>query len=220
MKNKLLLFIIIASIASCAPTRFVKPLAAKQQAVNLSLGGPLFEFHEATIPMPFLTATYGYGIDSTLTGFGSLNVTSALYGNLQLELGVTKRLLKQNGSLPGVSVNPVANIIYRNKDAFKFYPQVDVNAYWDHNHGRNFFYAGVCNWFELAGKKAHDEKQTNHWFISPLIGETFVRRKWNYSIEAKVLAPNVSSANNVVGYKTPFKGHGALGIYFGVTRKF
>jgi hypothetical protein len=220
MKHTFFMCVLIATIVSCAPSRFVKPLNAKQQAVNLSLGGPLFEFHNATIPMPLLSATYGYGIDSSLTGFGSLNITSALYGNLQLELGVTKRLLKQNGNIPGISINPVANIIYRNKDAFKLYPQLDVNAYWDHNKGRNFFYAGINNWFELAGKKAYGEKQTNHWFISPMIGETFVRRKWNYNVELKVLAPNVSSKNNVVGYKTPFNGHGALGIYFGVTRKF
>jgi hypothetical protein len=64
------LFFHILIFYSCAPTRFVKPLDKKQQAVNLSLGGPLIGYSGLTIPMPFLTATYGYGIDSTLTGFG------------------------------------------------------------------------------------------------------------------------------------------------------
>ncbi len=220
MKKLLYPLFIILAICSCAPTRFVKPLDKGQKAVNLSLGGPLIDYSDLTIPMPFLTATYGYGINNTLTGFGSLNITSALYGNLQLELGATKRLLKQNGSIPAISVNPVANIIYRNKDAFKFYPQLDVNAYWDYNKGRNFFYVGLSNWFELESKRAFDEDQTHHWLLSPLIGETFVRRKWNYNIEAKVIAPNFSSAKGTVDYKTPFGNHGALGIYFGVTRKF
>jgi hypothetical protein len=210
---------VICLIWSCAPTRFVKPLDKNQQAVNVSLGGPVIEFGDLPIPMPFITATYGYGIDSSLTGFASLNVTSALYGNFQSELGVTKRLWKQNGRLPGVSVNPVANIIYRNKSAAKFYPQIDVNAYWDHNRGRNFFYAGLSNWFELESKKAFEEKQQNRWLVTPMIGETFVRRKWNYNIEAKVIAPNISN-EGVVEYKTPLGNNGAFGIYFGITRKF
>jgi hypothetical protein len=212
--------IAICLICSCAPTRFVKPLDKGQKAVNLSLGGPIINYHDLPIPMPFLTATYGYGIDSSLTGFGSLNITSALYGNLQLELGATKRLLKQKGRIPGISINPVANIIYRSKDAAKFYPELDVNAYWDYNKGRNFFYVGISNWFELESKRAFEQKQPNHWLVTPLIGETFVRRKWNYNIEAKIIAPNVSTAKGVVEYKTPYGKHGAFGIYFGLTRKF
>jgi hypothetical protein len=211
--------LIILSIVSCAPTRFVKPLAKKQQAVNLSLGGALISYSKLTIPMPFVTATYGYGIDSTLTGFGSLNVTSLVYGNLQAELGVTKQLLQQKGAWPGVSVNPVANIIYR-KDASKFYPQLDVNLFWDHNHKRNFFYVGVSNWFELAGKRVYDQMQEHHWLFSPMIGETFVRRKWNYNIELKAIAPNIANNTSIVDYKTPFGTHGAFAIYIGCTRKF
>ena len=211
--------LLICFMYSCAPTRFVKPLNQDQQAVNLSLGGPLIDYSDLPVPMPFLTATYGYGIDSSLTAFGSVNITSAIYGNLQLELGATKRLLKQNKNFPAISLNPVANIIYRNKDAFKFYPQLDINAYWDHNRGRNFFYIGISNWFELKSKRAFEEEQPNQWFITPLIGETFVRRKWNYTIEAKAIAPNVSNIG-VVDYKSPFGDHGALGIYFSITRKF
>ena len=211
--------LIILTIASCAPTRFVKPLAKKQQAVNLSLGGALIDYSDLTIPMPFITATYGYGIDSTLTGFGSLNITSLVYGNAQVELGLTKQLLQQKGARPGISVNPVANIIYR-KGASKLYPEIDINAFWDYNHNRNFFYVGVSNWFELSGKRAFDQKQEHRWLFTPMIGQTFVRRKWNYNIELKVIAPNIANNTSTVDYKTPFGSHGAFGVYLGCTRKF
>ncbi|MBK9319173.1 MAG: hypothetical protein IPM91_10340 [Bacteroidetes bacterium] len=49
-------------ISSCAPQRFVKPLEKQQQAVNASLGGVLFDYNGTTIPMPFLTLAYGYGL--------------------------------------------------------------------------------------------------------------------------------------------------------------
>jgi hypothetical protein len=216
----LFLFAFVAALGSCAPSRFVKPLEAKQQAVNLSLGGALIEYSGLTIPMPLVTATYGYGLDSTLTGFASLHLTSALYGNLQTEFGVTKRILQQKGKLPAVSISPVANIIYRNKNAAKFYPQADVNAYWDFNQHRNYFYVGLSSWFELSGKRAFDEEQPHHWLFSPLVGQTFSRKKWDFTIEAKVIAPNVPDDKMVVDYKTPFSKHGAFGIYFAYTRKF
>ncbi len=79
-KISVISFLITIYISSCAPACFVKPLADKQKAVNLSVGGPLFKYSDLVVPMPLLTATYGYGIDSTLTGFGALNITSALYG--------------------------------------------------------------------------------------------------------------------------------------------
>jgi hypothetical protein len=143
-----------------------------------------------------------------------------VYGNAQVELGLTKQLLQQKGTRPGISINPVANIIYRNKNASKFYPQLDVNAFWDHNKKRNFFYVGVSNWFELSGKRAFEQKQEHRWLFTPMIGETFVRRKWNYNIEMKMIAPNIANNTSTVEYKTPFGTHGAFGIYIGCTRKF
>jgi hypothetical protein len=207
-------------MSSCAPSRFVKPLNKKEQAINVALGGPLFAYNELVIPMPFLSATYGYGIDSTLTGFGGINFTSAFYGNVQIELGVTKNILKQSGAVPALSITPVANIIYRNKEAKKFYPQLDTNAYWEFNQKRNFLYAGISNWFELESKKEYDQEQTNYWLISPLIGQIFVRRKWDFTIEAKFIAPNITYESNVVDYKSPLGKRSAFGIYFGYTRKF
>ena len=220
MLKKIALFICCICIFSCAPSHFIKPLEKKQHAANVSLGGPLIKFGTATIPIPFITATYGYGIDSTFTGFASLNVTSALYGNLQMELGATKQLLKQKGYFPALSFNPVINFIYHDSKSYKFYPQLDINAFWEYGKHKNFIYVGVDNWFELSQKKAYDLKQQNHWFVSPMIGHSFSGKKWNFNIEAKVIAPNLSNEKLVVDYQTPFRDNGAFGIYLGYTRKF
>ena len=173
-----------------------------------------------TIPMPLLTAAYGYGVDSTLTAFGGVNITSAIYGNVQVDLGVTKQILMQKGFLPAISITPVANLIYRNKEAKKFYPQLDLNAFWEFNNHRNYAYAGISNWFELAGTKAHDQDQEQHWLWSPQVGQTFTRKKWDLTIEAKVIAPHIYYQSNVVDYKSPFGNNGAFGVYIGYTRKF
>ena len=213
-------YLSIAILSSCSPIKYIKPLDKNQQAATLFLGGPLIKYGSATIPVPFLSANYGYGIDSTLTGFATLNVTSALFGNFQAELGATKQVLKQNNYLPAVSITPVANIIYRNKDAYKFYPQLSVNAFWEYGKRKNIVYIGLDNWFELAQKRAHDVKQPNHWIFMPSIGHSIVGKKWNFNIEAKIIAPNLSNEKLVVDYQTPLKNKGALGIYFGCTHKF
>lgn len=83
MYKSFLVIIYVGFFSACAPVRYVKPLVKNQHAANLSIGGPLIKMKKSTIPIPFLTANYGYGIDSTLTGFVSVNITSAIYGNLQ-----------------------------------------------------------------------------------------------------------------------------------------
>ncbi len=213
-------YLFISALSSCSPIKFIKPLEKNQNAAGVSLGGALIKYGTATIPIPFLTADYGYGIDSTLTGFGSFNITSALFGNFQLELGAAKQLLKQNNYFPAVSITPSVNIIYRNTDAYKFYPQLAFNAFWEYGKHKNFVYISADNWFELAQKRAHELKQPNHWIFMPTIGHSFTGKKWNFNIEAKIIAPNLSNQNLVVEYQTPLKKRGALGIFLGYTRKF
>ena len=218
--NYTLLVILSLFIVSCAPSRFIKPLNKKQHAASISLGGPLIQYGNYTIPVPFLAANYGYGIDSTLTGFAGMNVTSALFGNAQLELGITKQLLKQHTYLPAISVTPQLNSIYRDRNSYKFYPQLDLNAFWEYGKRKNYFYVGISNWFELSKTRTLGESQPNHIIFMPIAGHTFTTKKWNFNLEVKVIAPNLSNDNIVVDYKTPLKSKGAFGLYFGVTRRF
>lgn len=207
---------------ACAPARFVKPLAAGQQAVSVSLGGPLINHSNATIPLPLLTAAYGYGLTPTLTGFGAVNITSALYGNAQVELGLTKQVLQPRGWVPGFSFSPAATIIYRNPDVHKLYPTLDLYAYWNYGvAGRHYAYAGLSNWFELRGTRTFDQPVAAHWLPSPLVGTVLGSGggRWAYTLEVKVLAPNLANNFNVADYRTPFGTRGALGFYFGLTRK-
>ncbi|MCX6274771.1 MAG: hypothetical protein NTV09_06155 [Bacteroidetes bacterium] len=220
MSLRWLLIICSCILGSCAPMRFVKPLEKKQQAANISLGGELIKYNSLTIPVPFLTANYGYGIDSSLTGFASLNITSALFGNFHLGLGATKQLLKQNGYCPAFSVAPAFDFIYRNKNAVKFYPQLAVNAFWEYGKKNNLVYLGIDNWFELASKRAYGQKQENHWIFMPALGHSFCGKKGSFNTEVRVIAPNLSNEKLVVEYQTPLKTHGAFGVYIGYTRKF
>jgi len=224
MRRPLWYFIIFLGVLlvfeSCAPSRFIKPLDEGESAVNLTLGGPMIEYGDASIPIPFVTATYGYGIDSSLTAFSSFNITSALYGNFQMEFGVVKQLAKQNRYWPAISISPVINIIYRDLSNYKIHPQFNVIGFWEYGKRDNFFYLGIDNWFELSNTRAFDLEQSNHWFLSPLIGHVLNGNQWTFNFEIKLIAPYLSNEKIVVDYISPVKNKGALGIYFGITRKF
>jgi len=200
--------------------RFVKPLDKKQHAASVDAGGELIKYNSSTIPIPFVSASYGYGIDSSLTGFATLNITSALFGNFQFDLGATKQFIKQKHFYPGISVSPAFEFIYRNKNAVKFYPQLAVNAFWEYGKKKNLVYFGIDNWFELASKRAYGEKQKNHWFCMPALGHSFCGKKGSFTTEVRVIAPNISNEKLVVEYQTPFGTHGAFGVYIGYNRKF
>lgn len=205
---------------ACAPQRFVKPLEKQEQALNASFGGVLFDYEGTSIPMPFLTVAYAYGLDDALTGFGALNLTSALYGNFQMELGLTGQLLQQQQYRPAISVTPVVNIMYRNSDARKVYPQLALNTFWEYGKHKDLFYLSIDNWLELSSVKAGEEKQKNRILFMPGLGHSFQRRKHCFNAELKIIAPDRSNEGLVIDYTTPLGKHGAFAVFFGYTLKF
>lgn len=208
-------------LGACSSSRFVKPLNKGERAATASFGGPVIKQFGAAIPMPFITVGGGYGIDSSLTAHAAFNLTSALFGNLQLELGCTKNLLKQKNKMPGISIAPQINIISHFKPVvINFYPQLDVNAYWEYGAKKNLFYFGILNWVELKSTKAHQLKQDNRWIFAPQIGHTFKGKSIHYNLELKYIAPFTRNDYIVVDYVSPTKGKGALGLYFGLTKVF
>jgi hypothetical protein len=210
----------ILLICSCAPTRVVKPLQKGQTNVSASLGGPLIAFKGTTIPIPLSSISAAYGIKEDLTGFAGLHTTALAFGVIQTDLGVTKNILNQKGWVPGISVSPSATLMFDTwEHHFKLYPDIDINAYWNYRQKQNYVYAGMFNWFELASTRAFNEPQPNHWIPGFYIGHTWSRKIMEYTLEAKYLEPFTSNKNLVVEYKS-FGNAGAVGLYFGITRKF
>lgn len=204
----------------CAPSRFVKPLAKNQDALALNLGGPLIHYGKAVTPLPLTSLMYGRGLGNSTTAFGSLHLTSALFGNFQTDLGICQRLYKNDSLTFGITINPAINMVYDKWEGnFRAWPQLDLNIYKDIIREKGFVYLGLTNWFELSSKKAHNEAQSNHLLINPHVGLTYNPKKWSYSIECKFLEMNRRNVPNVVDY-VGIKQRGAVGIYLNVMRKF
>lgn len=207
-------------MGSCTTARYVRPVEKGKTVATAAFGGPMIVFSGLSIPTPLLTASVAHGYKDDLTGFGSLHLTSAAFGVFHVSGGVTKGLRKPDGWVPGVSVSPIANFMFDKWEGhFNFFPQLDANAYWSYGKRKNYCYVGIGNWFDLHTTRADGQPQTNHWLPMVQVGNVFARNKWEYTLELKYIAPGTSNKNLVATYVSP-ASTGALGFYFGVTRKF
>ncbi|MEN8928262.1 MAG: hypothetical protein ABF242_01865 [Flavobacteriales bacterium] len=222
MKKYLLYLTSAIILGSCASSRFVEPLHKGEQAVAFDVGGPLIGFGDLTIPIPLTSVVYGRGIDSNLTVFGSLHLTSLLFTNLQTDFGATYRFYESsNEYIPSFSASANGNFIWDMNDTkVKFWPQLDINAYWHFGKNKHYLYAGVSNWWELASTRSQDRPQLDRWLVNPQLGFVYKAKKWFYSIETKFLAPNQDNVNAFVPYVSFLGNRGANGIYLGVGYKF
>jgi hypothetical protein len=216
----LFLLLLIILLSGCAPTRVVRTLPKGQAAVSAGIGGPLISYKSTMIPMPLTSVSGAYGITEGLSGFAGIHTTSLAFGLFQADLGVTQKLLESKGYRPGLTISPVANLMLDKwQYHFKFYPEADINVYWEYGKRRSYCYLGMFNWFELAAKRAFGQDQPYHWLQGFSIGNTFCGSKWSFTVEGKYIAPFYSNRDLVVTYGS-LGSTGAIGIYFGTTRKF
>jgi hypothetical protein len=215
-----LLFLLLGLLASCAPTHYVRPLQKNELAITGTLGGSVFTNFGYPMPVPNTTIGAGYGITEKLTGYASLYPTSMAFGVLQFDLGATYGILQPNKWRPGLSVSPGLNLAGDVWEShFKIWPQLDANAYWNYGKHRNFVYAGLSSWYELAAKRSAGQAQPQ--FILPgfQVGHTLSGKRLDFTVELKV--NNVVKSNQDLTISWLGMGNrGAMGIYFGLSKRF
>ncbi|BDS11341.1 hypothetical protein [Aureispira anguillae] len=217
----ILLVAYLWTMSACNTTRIVKPLAKKELAVGVDLGGPIIDFSTAKIPVPFSSLTFGYGIDSNVTVFGAAHITSAIFGTIQWDMGVVGEVLHpQKGYIPGLSIGASSQMMVDVfKGNFRMYPVLDVNLYWEylpkHQH---YFYFNWGSWFDLW-ERAHGQVNTNLYYPSFSLGHTFENKKMRYTIEGKYIAPTISNMGTPLHFNG-IDGRGSWGVYVSIYRKF
>jgi len=205
-------------LTACAPARFVEPLQKKEIAVGTNFGGPVIN-QGITIPIPLTAIEIGYGLDTNLTIHGGLHTTALFFGNFQMDAGLTYKVLNQDRYIPNISVNPGFNFIYNFENKIsKFWPTVDINAYWNYGKRNSYLYFGFNNMFELSKTMAHEQKQIQRWLFSPQIGHVLKTKneKWQFTSELKFLALNQDNSYAFLPYKSLTGSYGATGFYLGL----
>jgi hypothetical protein len=232
---------VLITAAACTNTKYIKNLNKGQSAVHGSFGGPVVSVPGAgSIPLPLTSIGYGYGASTNATVFGTWYPTAALFGNAQLDLGASFKL-KKNDSIYGFTIAPQLNVFTHKGKNWRMFPEINTNFYHTYklkNTARklksNYYYLGINTYFDLSLTKANGVKQSNNVIVSPQVGHCFERsvthnhknelyarpKTWVYTVEAKFIAPYLSNQNIVLDYASPLGKRGALGVYFGIVRKF
>lgn len=228
-----LLFLVsgLVFLWSCAPARFVEPLQKGQQVLTGHFGGPIAKVPGiGAIPIPFTSIGYGRGLSNQTTIMGALQTTSLAFGVGQVELGVSQRLW--NNDRMGLSGQLNTNILIDfYTGANRIWPQLDANYYFKYgrqwrpeqlelskvyHRNYNFVYAGISNWFDFYRVESQGRPNEQLWIPSLQFGHQWIRPKWSYQAELKILAPLESNENIVVSYPSLLQNRGALGLYFGI----
>lgn len=178
----------------------------------------MITYSEMVIPAPMISLGYGYGLDTNITLFGGAHVTSALFGVIQADIGMRYGLADTDGWQPGITLGasliPAIDVWEGN---FKIWPELMAAARW--KIGDNTPYLALSSWIELASTRAHDQKQEVRFMPSLSIGDIYSSTNWDYTLEARWIAPGMSNKGIVVDYHG-IGSSGAIGLYFSVGRRF
>ena len=212
------IIISIILVTGCSTVRYVRPIEKGTSAASLSLGGPVTQVSGNYLPLPLLSAGYGYGVTDYLSLEAALHITSALFGVAHVDIGANWVPLATRGVIPGVVLSPKVVLLSNFKPhESRSYPVLTPTLYWE--RGRHLWYTGVENWFERHSVRADGNEQSHHWLIIPYIGYGIAKGKWQFQAEGRVYMPNLS---NTPGATTNlgFGDRGIIGFFLGVNRTF
>jgi hypothetical protein len=214
------LLFLFSFFQNCAPSRYVKPLTKKQSVASFTFGGALIKYANTPVPLPFTTLGYAYGLTNKTTAFVNLHFTSALFSNLQSDIGTTILLYEKENKF-GFSASPALQIAYnvRNRTGLRAWPSLDLNYFMHYKSKPSYLYFGLNTWIEFSKYKAHHEEQERHLIPNFQVGYTRVRTKWQHQFEIKYLGMGIPNLPGVVDYVGIY-GKGTLGIFYSLVRKF
>ena len=223
MRKSIANFLLFAGIGftvfSCAPTRNVKPLQKNEQQVTGSFGGPIIQFGGLWIPIPYTSVAYSRGLSNELTAYAALHTTAALFGDLQIEAGSSFWLLKPDSGIFSMSGNASLQVAGNvSAKEYRVWPQLELNGIFDYGSKGHFAYAGIGSRIET---EYFGQRPNGHSPFIPYLnlGNTWNRKKWQFQLELKLLAPGMVKENLVADIPRIPGNPGAPGIYFGFTRK-
>jgi hypothetical protein len=220
LKRILIGVAVIATFSACAPVRIITPINKGELQPSISLGGPMVKLFGTTIPLPLSSGSVAYGINDTYTLNNAMHFTSLAFGVIHLETSVSRNIWQSECHRMGLSTSPGFYFMIDRWDWNpKFYPMLDINFYKQYGKRNNYAYLSLSSVFELAPTKAFNQEVDSR--ISPYIsvGNTLNGKKLSYTLELKYMNFTQGNQNLTIKYLSP-ANTGALGLFFGISKKF
>lgn len=191
--------------SACTMPHTVRTVGKGHTAVNVGFGGPLVHNIGGAVPAPDVTVGAQHGLTDAWDVHGSFHLLPAVFKNLGLDVGVTRRLLVQKGGAPEWTATLRLNVL-TNFEAFRIYPELESYVSWRVRR-RWLLYAGMTTFYDFFWVKEHHFRM--HW--GPVLGfEVRLGRRHALGLALKWISPQVNSEEQAVSYVAP----GRLGLVF------
>lgn len=206
-------FALIGLCMSCAPTKIVVPLQEGQVQIGATLGRP--KVNSGSLPLMGIYAAKG--ISNATTAYGAAQLSSALFGTIQLDGGVVKGLRPSSGILPGLSYSYGGNLFVSSRDyATRIYPETGFNVFWQQGSHILNFSANTWvdpTWFLTEYNRGQ--------ILAPSLGAGYrLRYKWiEFQTELKIVNPTREIMIPQAYVPSTF-GLGGRGLYWGIALNF
>jgi len=198
---------------SCAPTKIVAPLQEGQVQVGATLGSPMV--NSGSIPLMGIYAAKG--ISNSTTAYGAAQLSSALFGTIQLDGGVVKGMRPSRGILPGLSYSYGGNLFVSSRDyATRIYPETGINVFWQ--QGAHILNVSANTWVDPTWFLTEYNRGQ---ILAPSLGAGYrLRYKWiEFQTEYKIVNPTREIMIPQAYVPSTF-GLGGRGLYWGIAINF
>lgn len=205
-----ILMCVITAGVRCGTVASVRPIGKDRSSLTFCSGGPIAPVFDIQMPIPYSVLRYRRGINENTDFHCGLHPTMMVLGNIALEAGVTKLLVKQNGPRP---VLVLEGSVYGFMHVFdisttRAYPEIGLVASYSLSRGGHLVYFGIQNIIQ------YDEP---YWIFAPLMGVELPIGRFNVNLEAKWYAPTEQSDNRIVDYTLIPADKGAIGFVWGLS---
>lgn len=211
--RKSMYFALLGLCMSCSPTKIVVPLQEGQVQIGATLGRP--KVNSGSIPLMGIYAAKG--ISNTTTAYGAAQLSSALFGTIQLDGGVVKGLRPASGILPGFSYSYGGNLFVSSRDyATRIYPETGFNVFWQ--QGAHIINLSANTWVDPTWfLTEYNQGQ----ILAPSLGAGYrLRYKWiELQTEYKIVNPTREIMIPQAYVPSTF-GLGGRGLYWGIALNF
>jgi hypothetical protein len=197
------------AFSGCGTVSTVRPLEPGQNAVALSVGGPVVTLPGiADVPLPYSVLRYRWGLVNDLEAHVGLHPTMLAFGTIGLDAGVSYELVHGNKVLPSLvlGINPTIWVNPFN-EAAGFSPEAEAVfswIVWD----KLLLYTGGQTFFQL-------EKPYTPW--AALLGAEYRFGAVGLGLETKWYSPTENSEYRVVNFPLSPAKQGAFGFVLGFT---
>jgi hypothetical protein len=208
----ILMSIMIVTV-HCGTVASVRPIGKDRSSLTFCSGGPVAPVFDIQMPIPYSVLRYRRGLDENTDFHCGIHPTMMVLGNVAIEIGATKLLVKQNGPRPALTLE---GSVYGFMHVFELsttraYPEIGLVASYSLSGRGHLVYFGMQNIIQ------YDEP---YWIFAPLVGVELPIGRFNINLEAKWYAPTEQSDNRIVDYTLIPADKGAVGFVWGLSYRF